>query len=33
MGEKKETHLIDQTKCIRCGACRDVCKFNAIDIR
>ncbi len=32
-GEKKEAHLIDQTKCIRCGACRDVCKFNAIDIR
>ncbi len=32
-GEKKKAHLIDQTKCIRCGACRDVCKFNAIDIR
>ena len=32
-GEKKEAHLIDPTKCTRCGACRDVCKFNAIDIR
>ncbi|MBM4352082.1 MAG: NADH-quinone oxidoreductase subunit NuoF [Deltaproteobacteria bacterium] len=32
-GEKKEPHLIDQVKCIKCGACRDVCKFNAIDIK
>jgi ferredoxin len=32
-GEKKKAHQIDQAKCIRCGACRDVCKFNAIDIR
>lgn len=32
-GEKKELHLIDQARCIRCGACRDVCKFNAIDIK
>ncbi len=32
-GEKKEPHHIDPAKCIRCGACRDVCKFNAIEVR
>ncbi len=29
-GNRKERHLIDQTKCIKCGACEDACKFNAI---
>ena len=29
-GEKKQPHLIDQAKCIKCGACFDVCKFNAV---
>ena len=29
-GEKKEVHLIDQGKCIKCGLCRDLCKFDAI---
>ncbi len=32
-GEKKEPHHIDPTKCLRCGACMDVCKFNAIEVR
>ncbi len=32
-GEKKKPHLIDQARCIKCGACRDVCKFNAIEAR
>ncbi|RLB58396.1 MAG: NADH-quinone oxidoreductase subunit F [Deltaproteobacteria bacterium] len=29
-GEKKKPHVIDQSKCIRCGICRDVCKFDAV---
>ncbi len=29
-GEKKQPHVIDQEKCIRCGSCRDKCKFGAI---
>lgn len=32
-GERKEKHVIDQSKCIKCGVCYDVCKFNAIDKR
>ncbi|MGI6250624.1 MAG: NADH-quinone oxidoreductase subunit NuoF [Anaerolineaceae bacterium] len=29
-GKVKEMHHIDQDKCIKCGACMDVCKFSAI---
>jgi ferredoxin len=29
-GERKSPHTIDPGKCIRCGACVDACKFNAI---
>ena len=29
-GEKKETHVIDHDKCIKCGKCEETCKFNAI---
>ncbi len=29
-GEKKKLHTIDQPACIRCGVCRDVCKFDAV---
>ena len=29
-GVLKEKHLIDQVKCIKCGACMDKCKFDAI---
>ncbi|MFA4915829.1 MAG: NADH-ubiquinone oxidoreductase-F iron-sulfur binding region domain-containing protein [Syntrophales bacterium] len=29
-GEKKEMHVIDQTTCIKCGVCKDSCKFDAI---
>ncbi|MEW5768215.1 MAG: NADH-ubiquinone oxidoreductase-F iron-sulfur binding region domain-containing protein [bacterium] len=32
-GEKKEPHIIDQAKCIKCGACFDVCRFEAVEIR
>ncbi len=31
-GEKKELHVIDQENCIKCGVCRDVCKFDAVDV-
>ena len=29
-GEKKEPHVIDQSKCVKCGACYDVCKFGSV---
>ncbi|RME28020.1 MAG: NADH-quinone oxidoreductase subunit F [Deltaproteobacteria bacterium] len=31
-GEKKEVHVIDESKCIRCGICRDVCRFDAVAV-
>jgi len=30
-GKKKEKHAVDQALCIRCGACRSTCKFEAVD--
>ncbi len=30
-GNVKEAHKIDQTKCIKCGACLDACPFKAIE--
>ncbi|HMA86450.1 MAG TPA: NADH-quinone oxidoreductase subunit NuoF [Desulfosalsimonadaceae bacterium] len=32
-GKKKKPHKIDQDKCIKCGICYDVCKFDAVVIR
>jgi len=29
-GERKQPHRIHADKCIKCGACLDACKFNAI---
>lgn len=29
-GEVKKLHTIDQSKCIKCGVCYDVCKFDAV---
>lgn len=29
-GEKKEVHVIDHDKCIKCGKCEETCKFGAI---
>ena len=29
-GEKKEPHVIDEAKCVSCGACFDRCKFGAV---
>ncbi len=32
-GEARKTHVIDDDKCIRCGVCRDVCRFNAVEVK
>lgn len=32
-GKKKEPHAIDPNRCIKCGACRSACKFDAVDVR
>jgi NADH:ubiquinone oxidoreductase subunit F (NADH-binding)/(2Fe-2S) ferredoxin len=32
-GTKKERHVIDPAKCIKCGTCRAVCKSDAVEIR
>ena len=32
-GEKKKLHDIDQKKCIKCGICFEVCKFDAVEVR
>jgi NADH:ubiquinone oxidoreductase subunit F (NADH-binding) len=32
-GTKKEQHLIDSGKCTKCGACRTVCKSDAVEVR
>jgi len=32
-GEKKKTHTIIQDNCIRCGVCRDVCKYGSIVVQ
>ena len=29
-GELKSPYIIDQTKCIKCGACKDCCNFHAV---
>ena len=31
-GEKKKLHDIDQSTCIKCGACFETCKFDAVII-
>jgi NADP-reducing hydrogenase subunit HndC len=32
-GEKKKPQTIDQSKCIKCGVCRDVCKFEGVIVQ
>jgi ferredoxin len=32
-GEKKEPHILDQSKCIKCGICFQSCKQQAIEIQ
>ncbi|MCP5107225.1 MAG: 4Fe-4S dicluster domain-containing protein [bacterium] len=31
-GEKKALHTIDLEKCIKCGICYEVCKFDAVEV-
>ena len=31
-GEVKKPHVIDQSLCIKCGKCVQVCKFNAVEV-
>ncbi len=31
-GKVKEPHIIDKEICIKCGQCKDVCRFNAVEI-
>jgi NADH:ubiquinone oxidoreductase subunit F (NADH-binding) len=31
-GERKQVHVIDESMCIRCGVCKDVCNFNAVKV-
>jgi NADH:ubiquinone oxidoreductase subunit F (NADH-binding)/(2Fe-2S) ferredoxin len=32
-GRKKEVHVLDKEKCIKCGICYEVCRFDAVDVR
>jgi len=32
-GNIKEMHEIDPAKCIKCGICFEVCKFNAVEVK
>ncbi len=32
IGKKKEPHTIIQDKCIKCGICEDVCKFDSVRV-
>jgi len=32
-GQKKEKHVIDQDKCIKCGVCFEVCNFDAVEVK
>ena len=31
-GDKKELHVIDQGLCTKCGTCKEVCKFDAVEV-
>lgn len=32
-GQKKEVHIIDQSKCVKCGNCFETCKFDAVNVK
>ncbi len=32
-GNVKEAHTIDTSKCIKCGQCKEICRFGAVEIR
>jgi Fe-S-cluster-containing hydrogenase component 2 len=31
-GERRKAHVIDSDRCIKCGLCRDACRFDAIEV-
>jgi len=31
-GESKQVHVIDKEKCIKCGICYEICKFDAVEV-
>ena len=31
-GERRKLHVIDSTRCIRCGKCLEVCRFDAVKV-
>ncbi len=31
-GQPKKPHVIDQTRCVKCGRCYEVCKFDAVKL-
>jgi NADH-quinone oxidoreductase subunit F len=31
-GERKKPHVIDVSRCIRCGVCKDVCPYDAVRV-
>jgi NADH:ubiquinone oxidoreductase subunit F (NADH-binding) len=31
-GEKEKLHVIDMAKCIKCGVCKSICQFEAVDV-
>jgi Na+-translocating ferredoxin:NAD+ oxidoreductase RNF subunit RnfB len=32
-GERKELHVVNTDICIKCGACMDKCKFDAVILK
>jgi Na+-translocating ferredoxin:NAD+ oxidoreductase RNF subunit RnfB len=30
VGTRREPHVIDQDRCIKCGKCFEVCRFDAV---
>ena len=32
-GERRELHVIDQERCVRCGRCFEICRFDAVGRR
>ncbi|NLJ85084.1 MAG: 4Fe-4S binding protein, partial [Firmicutes bacterium] len=30
-GKVKEPFVIDQERCIKCGACKETCRFDAVE--
>jgi Na+-translocating ferredoxin:NAD+ oxidoreductase RNF subunit RnfB len=32
-GERRQLHVIDPDICISCGICKQVCNFNAVEVK